>query len=88
MNRTRPRRIPTVLTAKGDGPDCTQVDCAVVTRVDHRGSGDRSQDVRVPVTFGGQEPGEGDGGDGASTSPCASTTATANCPHPASAAST
>ncbi|UUN28184.1 immunoglobulin domain-containing protein [Streptomyces sp. FIT100] len=48
--------------AKGDGLDCTRVGCAVVTRVDHRGSGDRSQDVRIPVAFEGQGP--GDGGDG------------------------
>ncbi len=50
------------VTAAGDGLDCAQVSCAIVTRVDHRGSGDRSQDVRIPVTFTGQEP--GGGGDG------------------------
>ncbi|MFE4692894.1 YncE family protein [Streptomyces sp. NPDC056749] len=50
---------------RGNGLDCTQVTCAVVTRVDHRGSGDRSQDVRVPVVFEGQDTGGGDdGGDG------------------------
>ncbi|MET8024258.1 immunoglobulin I-set domain protein [Streptomyces avermitilis] len=49
--------------AKGDGLDCAQVACSVVTRVDHRGSGDRSQDVRIPVTFEGQDTGGG-GGDG------------------------
>ncbi|WP_428935787.1 hypothetical protein [Streptomyces sp. ACT015] len=42
--------------------DCLQVACSVVTRVDHRGTGDRSQDVRVPVTFRGTVP--EDGGDG------------------------
>ncbi|WP_105969707.1 immunoglobulin domain-containing family protein [Streptomyces geranii] len=47
------------IKAAGDGLDCATVSCAVVTRVDHRGSGDRSQDVRVPVTFTGQEPGGG-----------------------------
>ncbi|MFH9615849.1 immunoglobulin I-set domain protein [Streptomyces pratensis] len=47
---------------RGDGLDCTRVTCAVVTRVDHRGSGDRSQDVRIPVTFEGQDTGGGDGG--------------------------
>ncbi|MFC5800975.1 YncE family protein, partial [Streptomyces formicae] len=53
------------VTAEGDGLDCTRVSCAVVTRVDHRGSGDRSQDVRIPVAFEGQDPGDGgDGGDG------------------------
>lgn len=51
------------ITAEGDGLDCTEVACSVVTRVDHRGSGDRSQDVRIPVTFEGQDDGSG-GGDG------------------------
>ncbi len=31
--------------------DCRRVSCAVVTRNDHTRSGDRSQDVIVPVTF-------------------------------------
>lgn len=31
--------------------DCTKVRCAVVTRADHIRTSDRSQDVRVPVTF-------------------------------------
>jgi hypothetical protein len=48
---------------KDNGLDCAQVVCSVVTRVDHRNSGDRSQDVRIPVTFEGQDPGDG-GGDG------------------------
>ncbi|MFJ5263223.1 immunoglobulin I-set domain protein [Streptomyces sp. NPDC088387] len=47
--------------AKDGGLDCTQVACSVVTRVDHRAAGDRSQDVRIPVTFKGQQPGGGDG---------------------------
>ncbi|MYT92326.1 hypothetical protein GTY40_14935 [Streptomyces sp. SID8359] len=51
------------IKAKGDGLDCADVPCSVVTRADHRSSGDRSQDVRIPVTFAGQEPGEG-GGEG------------------------
>ncbi|RZB18956.1 immunoglobulin I-set domain protein [Streptomyces sp. F001] len=50
--------------AKDGGLDCTQVACSVVTRVDHRAAGDRSQDVRIPVAFEGQDPGDGDGGDG------------------------
>ncbi|MBG0857438.1 immunoglobulin I-set domain protein [Streptomyces spinoverrucosus] len=50
--------------AEDGGLDCTQVACSVVTRVDHRAAGDRSQDVRVPVAFEGQDPGDGDGGDG------------------------
>ncbi|MFI0368960.1 hypothetical protein ACH35V_13840 [Actinomadura sp. 1N219] len=33
--------------------DCTEVRCAVVSRSDHTRASDRSQDVRVPVTFGG-----------------------------------
>lgn len=50
--------------AKDSGLDCLQVACSVVTRVDHNGSGDRSQDVRIPITFEGQDPGDGDDGDG------------------------
>ncbi|MEU6485452.1 immunoglobulin I-set domain protein [Streptomyces sp. NPDC046887] len=57
------------LTAKDSSLDCLQVACSVVTRVDHRGSGDRSQDVRIPVTFKGQDPGGGDGGDGVDVPP-------------------
>ncbi|MGF0169156.1 immunoglobulin I-set domain protein [Streptomyces sp. Marseille-Q5077] len=50
--------------------DCTRVTCSVVTRVDHRNPGDRSQDVRIPVTFEGQDPGDrGDGGDGVDVPP-------------------
>ncbi|WP_243718913.1 hypothetical protein [Actinomadura sp. KC06] len=33
--------------------DCTEVRCAVVSRSDHTRASDRSQDVRVPVAFGG-----------------------------------
>ncbi|GGX86128.1 hypothetical protein GCM10010358_45370 [Streptomyces minutiscleroticus] len=55
--------------AEDTGLDCTQVACAVVTRVDHRNAGDRSQDVRVPVAFEGREPGGGDGGDGVDVPP-------------------
>ncbi|MFF4319569.1 hypothetical protein [Streptomyces sp. NPDC001568] len=51
------------LTARNEGLDCTQVPCSVVTRVDHRGAGDRSQDVRVPIAFRGQDP-VGPGGEG------------------------
>ncbi|PCG83717.1 hypothetical protein CIB93_23180 [Streptomyces sp. WZ.A104] len=47
------------ITATGDGLDCAEVPCSVVTRADHRAGGDRTQDVRIPVTFAGQEPGEG-----------------------------
>ncbi|WDG28059.1 hypothetical protein N7925_06740 [Streptomyces sp. CA-278952] len=51
------------IPAKGDGLDCATVACSLVTRADHRSSGDRSQDVRIPVAFAGQEPGE-PGGEG------------------------
>lgn len=51
------------ISAKGDGLDCAEVACSLVTRADHRSSGDRSQDVRIPVAFAGQEPGE-PGGEG------------------------
>ncbi|MGX1561201.1 immunoglobulin I-set domain protein [Streptomyces sp. NPDC055506] len=48
--------------AKDGGLDCAQVRCSVVTRVDHRAAGDRSQDVRIPITFQGQDPGGDSGG--------------------------
>ncbi|MFF8467585.1 hypothetical protein [Streptomyces griseus] len=51
------------ISAKGDGLDCAEVACSLVTRADHRSSGDRSQDVRIPVAFASQEPGE-PGGEG------------------------
>ncbi|ARF75909.1 hypothetical protein B7C62_29310 [Kitasatospora albolonga] len=51
------------IRSKGDGLDCADVPCSVVTRADHRASGDRTQDVRIPVVFSDQEPGEG-GGEG------------------------
>ncbi|MEU5884949.1 hypothetical protein [Spirillospora sp. NPDC047279] len=34
-----------------DALDCTEVKCVVTTRADHTRTSDRSQDVRVPVTF-------------------------------------
>ncbi|MET9828049.1 immunoglobulin I-set domain protein [Streptomyces sp. NPDC006385] len=56
--------------AKDSSLDCAKVACSVVTRVDHRNPGDRSQDVRVPVGFEGQDPGDGDdGGDGVDMPP-------------------
>lgn len=51
------------IRSEGDGLDCADVPCSVVTRADHRASGDRTQDVRIPVTFAGREPGE-PGGEG------------------------
>ncbi|KPI17690.1 hypothetical protein OK074_1711 [Actinobacteria bacterium OK074] len=57
--------VEIAVKSKDSGLDCTAVACSVVTRVDHRAAGDRSQDVRIPVTFEGQDPGGGDdGGDG------------------------
>ncbi|WP_424568303.1 hypothetical protein [Streptomyces sp. CH-036] len=51
------------IAQKGDGLDCAEVACSVVTRADHRAAGDRTQDVRIPVAFAGQDPGDG-GGEG------------------------
>ncbi|CCK26319.1 hypothetical protein BN159_1940 [Streptomyces davaonensis JCM 4913] len=48
--------------AADGGLDCFEVACSVVTRVDHNAAGDRSQDVRIPIAFAGQDPGDGDGG--------------------------
>ncbi|NNN36591.1 immunoglobulin I-set domain protein [Streptomyces sp. S3(2020)] len=57
--------VDIAVKSKDSSLDCTQVTCSVVTRVDHRNAGDRSQDVRIPVTFEGQDNGGGDdGGDG------------------------
>ncbi|MEU8748995.1 immunoglobulin domain-containing protein [Streptomyces chartreusis] len=54
--------VEIAVRAKDASLECAKVTCSVVTRVDHRNPGDRSQDVRVPVGFEGQDP--GDGGDG------------------------
>ncbi|MGW1214037.1 hypothetical protein ACWD5F_30890 [Streptomyces sp. NPDC002499] len=54
--------VELAVRAKDSNVDCAQVACSVVTRVDHRATGDRSQDVRIPVVFAGQTP--DDGGDG------------------------
>ncbi|MFD4592552.1 hypothetical protein [Streptomyces rubiginosohelvolus] len=51
------------IARKGDGLDCAEVACSVVTRADHRAAGDRTQDVRIPVVFAGQDPGGGEGVD-------------------------
>ncbi|SEG76174.1 hypothetical protein SAMN04489712_111132 [Thermomonospora echinospora] len=45
----------TVSAKLSDTVDCTEVKCVVATRADHTRSADRSQDVRVPVSFA--EPG-------------------------------
>ncbi|WP_406397318.1 hypothetical protein [Streptomyces uncialis] len=49
------------IEAKSTTVDCAEVACSVVTRVDHRGLGDRSQDVRIPVTFAAGPPPGGEG---------------------------
>ncbi|MEJ3748011.1 immunoglobulin I-set domain protein [Actinomycetes bacterium KLBMP 9797] len=53
--------VEIMVRARSEGLDCTRFTCAVVTRVDHRGSGDRSQDVRIPVSFTTTPPGPGEG---------------------------
>ncbi|MGW0943385.1 immunoglobulin I-set domain protein [Streptomyces sp. NPDC002623] len=54
---------------KDNGLDCAEVACSVVTRVDHNGTGDRSQDIRIPVFFKGQDSGGDDGGEGETVPP-------------------
>ncbi|QFQ95454.1 immunoglobulin I-set domain protein [Streptomyces phaeolivaceus] len=61
--------VDIAVKSKDNSLDCTQVTCSVVTRVDHRNAGDRSQDVRIPVTFEGQDGGGDDGGDGVDVPP-------------------
>lgn len=45
--------VPVEVSATIGEFDCRQVQCGVVTRNDHTLSGDRSQDVAVPVSFTG-----------------------------------
>ncbi|WFE23693.1 hypothetical protein O7621_10695 [Solwaraspora sp. WMMD937] len=47
-------RIP--LTARIGDVDCTVRTCSVVTRADHTRTSDRSQDVRVPISFAAAAP--------------------------------
>jgi hypothetical protein len=56
--------VEIVVRAQTEGLDCTRLTCSVVSRVDHRNTSDRSQDVRIPLTFttGPEGPGEGEGG--------------------------
>lgn len=44
-------RVQLKVTTKIGDIDCTTRRCAVVTRNDHTRTADRSQDVRIPVTF-------------------------------------
>ncbi|MER5767961.1 endoglucanase [Streptomyces sp. NPDC001985] len=41
---------------KDSGADCTEKNCAIVTRSDHTDSSDRRQDVIIPITFGAMAP--------------------------------
>ncbi|HMJ77963.1 MAG TPA: hypothetical protein VK507_18420, partial [Iamia sp.] len=41
----------TVAPVIADGFDCRQIQCAIVSRNDHIRTGDRTQDIFVPVTF-------------------------------------
>lgn len=45
--------VKLTVTQKVGDFDCAEVKCSVVTRADHTRASDRSQDVRVPVEFGG-----------------------------------
>lgn len=60
-------KVELTVDAKDGSTDCRTTRCVLATRADHTRPGDRSQDVRVPVTFAdsdGDGPGDGDGGDG------------------------
>ncbi|MBJ3809629.1 immunoglobulin domain-containing protein [Streptomyces flavofungini] len=59
-------KVELTVDAKDTSTDCLTTRCVLATRADHTLPGDRSQDVRVPVTFAeGDGSGGGDGnGDG------------------------
>ncbi|MFD9859656.1 hypothetical protein [Streptomyces alboflavus] len=60
-------KVELTVDAKDGSTDCRTTRCVLATRADHTLPGDRSQDVRVPVTFadgGGDGPGDGDGDGG------------------------
>ncbi|MFC0531851.1 hypothetical protein [Phytohabitans kaempferiae] len=46
-------RVRVKVTTKIGDVDCTARRCSVVTRTDHTRTSDRTQDVRIPVTFAG-----------------------------------
>ncbi|MCF1594891.1 immunoglobulin domain-containing protein [Streptomyces muensis] len=48
--------VELTVDAKDDYTDCFKTTCVLATRNDHTLSGDRSQDVKVPVSFVGQDP--------------------------------
>lgn len=71
--------------------DCTVRRCAVVTRADHTRASDRSQDVRVPVTFAAgttSTPAKADPAPKATTPAAAAPRATTGQPAPAASGST
>ena len=45
--------LSVIAVDKINGTDCRVVKCAIVTRSDHTRTSDRSQDVRIPISFGG-----------------------------------
>ncbi|MCC9707622.1 hypothetical protein E4N62_21445 [Streptomyces sp. MNU76] len=63
--------VELTVDAKDEYTDCFKARCVLATRADHTLSGDRSQDVKVPVAFVGQDPVDTDDGgdtdDGTST---------------------
>ena len=48
--------VELTVDAKDEYTDCFKAKCVLATRADHTLSGDRSQDVKVPVAFVGQDP--------------------------------
>jgi hypothetical protein len=48
--------VELTVDAKDEYTDCFKATCVLATRNDHTLSGDRSQDVKVPVSFVGQDP--------------------------------
>ncbi|WP_328421403.1 hypothetical protein [Streptomyces sp. NBC_00443] len=68
--------VELTVDARDEYTDCFKATCVLATRNDHTLSGDRSQDVRVPVSYVGQDPVDtdddtggtgGNGGSGTST---------------------
>ncbi|MFJ4833686.1 hypothetical protein ACIP79_27825 [Streptomyces sp. NPDC088747] len=55
--------VELTVDAMDEFTDCFEVTCVLATRADHTLSGDRSQDVKVPVAFVGQAPVDTDGTD-------------------------
>lgn len=43
----------------GNGADCLEKPCGIVTRADHTAASDRVQDVALPIAWDGQRPDEG-----------------------------